>query len=59
MTLRAGWQVRCAVCDKVAEPTGRGTVDIEHDLARHAEMASTATQSGEEGRPASRRNVEL
>ncbi|MFB8000202.1 hypothetical protein ACFC4G_46495 [Streptomyces sp. NPDC056002] len=35
MTLHASWQVRCAVCDKVAEPTGRGTVDIDHDLEKH------------------------
>lgn len=34
------WQVRCMGCDKVAEPTGRGTVDIKHDLEKHRQMDS-------------------
>ena len=28
--------MRCALCGKVAEPTGRGTMNIEHDLAKEA-----------------------
>lgn len=29
------WQVRCLKCGKAAEPTGRGTVDIKHDMSKH------------------------
>ncbi|MFD0066992.1 hypothetical protein [Streptomyces sp. NPDC056690] len=58
MTLHGDWQVRCTTCDRLAEPTGHGTVDIEHDLRKHEEMAPKAMSLDEEGRAFFGRNVD-
>ncbi len=61
MTRSDSWQVRCKLCDKVAEPTGRGTVDIDHDLKKHEQYAShrmnqTAVEDGHSRSPESSRS---